>query len=212
MARVPTPDGPHNGRVTRRSPRFLVVAAGLAAALALAACVDDPGTDPTAAPDPTTSPGESASPSGSPSAPTGDDVALDLSCDDLLGAEAVYDFNPTFADIGAWDPDAGTVAADSRASGGVACRWVGESSGATLDVSAARFAADRIAAAKADADAAGDPVDGGDEAYFWVADDGRGTLVVFDGDARVAIESGYLVEPADVRPLVDEALAALAAA
>jgi hypothetical protein len=102
--------------------------------------------------------------------------ALDIACADLVDPDAVYAFNPNLALLDTWTPDAGTAAADAIDADGVACRWVFESGGGSMDVSVARLSEDRITELKNDAFASSTmvPTYSADEGYFEV-EDGAGT-------------------------------------
>jgi len=172
----------------------------------LAACVDDadtPTVTPSATPSATTEPEPSASPTAGP------DV-LDISCPDLVDPDAVYAFNPNLALLGEWTPDAGTAAAEALEAGGVACRWVFESGGGTMDVSVARLSEDDILQLKNEAFASSTMVPTyGDEAYFEV-EGGVGTAIVFEGRFWLVAASESFAEPGEPTEIIESALAALA--
>lgn len=175
-------------------------------ATSLAACVGEP-TEPTPSPTPT----ESTTPDIEPSAaPTAVLDVLDISCPDLVDPDAVYNFNPNLALLDTWVPDAGTAAADALDAGGVACRWVFESGGGTMDISAARLPEDDILQLKNEASASSQRVPAyGDEAYFDV-EGGVGTAVVFQGRFWMVVTSEAFAEPGEPTEIIDSALAGLA--
>src|SRR5690606_500432 len=107
------------------SPRFLLLSAvAIAAVVGLAGCVQ-PVPDPV---EPTTAPTPGPTATDAPTvAPTEEPHPLGLSCEELVDPDAVYAFDPTFALIGAYSPDAGTPAAAALEAGGVACRLIRES-------------------------------------------------------------------------------------
>lgn len=188
-------------------PRRLAVATGVVAlALALAGCVDA-AVDPTPAPTQTAEPTPTATPTV---APSDGPAPLAITCDELLPAQVVYDFSPTLALVGAWEPTAGSPAADDLAAGGTLCQWVAESGGTTVDVSVARYSPDRITELKNAAFTESQMVPTyGAEGYFEV-EGGSGVAIVFPGDIRLTIASAQFAEPGEATPLVEAALAALA--
>jgi hypothetical protein len=188
-----------------RRTAVVLVAVGLAATLA--ACVEQ---SPAPSPTSPATPSETPLPVPSISPTSGADV-LDIPCSEFVDPDAIYAFNPNFALIGAWEPEPGTAAADAAAAGGVACRWVTESGGATMDVSAARYTDDQILTLKNEAFSGSEMVPTyGDEAYFEV-EDGVGTAIVFQGRFRLVASSEAFAEPGEPTEIIDSALAALAA-
>jgi hypothetical protein len=189
------------------STRHLLAAAlTAAAALTLTACVDAPAPRP--------EPTESASPTPTvtedpTSAPTEEPSALDIACADLVDPDAVYAFDPNYALIGAWEPDAGTPAAEALADGGVICRWVRESGVGTIDLSVARYAEADLEALKNEAFASSQMVPTyGSEGYFEIAG-GFGTAIVFPGEYRLVISSESFAEPGEPAEIIASAIDAL---
>lgn len=157
---------------------------------------------PTPAPS-TASPGPSAStPPPSSAAPLG------LDCAQLVPAAAIYEFGPSFGLLNGWSPPSGSSGARALAADGVACRWVAESGGAVLDVSAATPGEAALGALRR-AVQSGQAASFGDTAYFTADAEGRGVLTVFAGDAWVAFASDYLGSAEDAAPLAEAAVASL---
>lgn len=184
--------------------RHLVFAAPVLLVL-LAGCLPTP--DPAATPTPTRTP--SASPSATPTptptptattTPDPEAIPLEIGCADLVDAQVFYDYNPNFSLLADFVPDGG-AAASAVAAAGVACRWVNNSSGETIDISAARLPDARLGEAKA---AAGDPVeDFGVEGYF-----AGGVAQAFNNDVWVTATSTSFGAASDAAPLVIAAMAA----
>lgn len=192
--------------VTPLLPRMAAVLLALCVVTTLAGCVDQ-ATAPTLTPSATPSDTPVPDPSGSPSVAL--DV-LDISCSDLVDPDAVYAFNPNLALLGEWAPDADTAASDALEAGGVACRWVFESGGGTLDLSVARLTEDDILQLKNEAFESSQMVPTyGDEAYFEV-EGGVGTAIVFQGRFWMVVSSEALAEPGEPTEIIESALAALA--
>jgi hypothetical protein len=190
-----------------RVRRVAAVVFALGVATTLSACVDEAHTPELT---PSASPSETAGPQPSDT-PTATLEPLDISCDELVDPDAVYAFNPNLALIGDWTPDAGTPAADALDAGGVACRWVFESGGGTMDISAARLPEERITELKNEAFASSQMVPTyGDEAYFEV-EGGVGTAIVFQDRFWMVVSSLAFAEPGEPTEIIDSALAALAA-
>lgn len=186
--------------------RAAVVVLALCVATTLVGCVDQ-GNAPTLTPSAT--PSDSAAPDPSES-PTVAPDSLDIACADLVDPDAVYEFNPNLALLGDWTPDAGTAAADAVDVGGVACRWVFESGGGTMDVSVARLTEERILGLKNEALASSQMVPTyGDEAYFEV-EGGVGTAIVFQGRFWMVVSSEAFAEPGEPTAIIESALNALA--
>lgn len=174
-------------------------------ALALVGCVQTPAPDPTLTPTtPVTTP--TAEPTSPPvEAPT----AVELACADLVSPDAVYAFNPNLALLGDWTPDADTAAAEALDRNGVACRWVMESGGATMEVSVAALSADDSTRKRNEAFASSQMVPTyGDEAYFSVGD-GAGTATVFQDEYWLVVTSEMFAEPGEPTGIIESALSAL---
>lgn len=186
--------------------RAFASAVAFAVLLTLAACVD--------APDQSETPRPSATPTGSSSAdpepaPTEQPEALDIPCADLVDPDTMYAFDPNYALLGAVDPEPGSLAADDVAAGGVACQWVRESGGGTIDVSVAAYSESRLAELKNDAFTGSQMVPTyGDEAYFEV-ENGVGTAIVFQGRYRLVVSSVAFFEPGEPTAIIEAALGAL---
>lgn len=194
-------------RAVTSSPRLLAIPVLVTAAVfALAGCVPaEPTPTPTsAAPDVT--PPATLPPTDPAVEEQGD---LEIGCTELVDADAVYAFDPNFALVGPFEPDAGTAAARALDEGGVVCRWLRESGGYTIDVSAARLSPAELTELKDEAYATSEMVPTyGEEAYF---DPATGTATVFEGEYWLVVTSPVFAEPGEPTDIVDSALAALAA-
>jgi len=194
----------------RRSPAlWLSVSVVLAASVLLAGCTTpEQAPTGTAAPSESPTPEPSAGPSETPSAPVA--TPVDIPCDTLVSLQAMYDVNPNFSLLGAWDAAAGTPAAEALAADGVICRWRNDTSGDDIDISVAALDAAALEekANAADASSTMVPTYGPDEAYFGVID-GVGEAVVFHGTYWVVVRSVVFYEPGDAEPIVAAVLSAL---
>jgi hypothetical protein len=169
------------------------------------------GCTPTAIAEPSPSPSDgSTTPSAEPSEPAGEVAApIDVDCATLVSPDAMYAYNPNFGLSDGWKPETGSVPADAVARGGVACRWVNQTSGDTIDLSVANLTDDDLEAFKNAAVQESTMVPTyGDEAYFEVVD-GVGTAIVFDGSHWLVASSTYFFEPGDATEIVEAALSAL---
>jgi hypothetical protein len=126
---------------------LLISAPLLATVLLLSACVpaSEPGSAPSASsrPTPSASPTGTATASATPETPaeplveTGEPVGL--SCNDVVTPQQVYDYNPNFGLVDGFVPESGSLAGQAVAANGLACRWMNQTSGATIDVSVAHL-------------------------------------------------------------------------
>jgi hypothetical protein len=190
----------------RRATAPLIVTA---LALALTACVDSPAQPQLPSSSATPTPTSTTEPEPEP---TEQPVSLDIACVDLVDPDAMYAFDPNYALLGAWEPEPGSFAADALDAGGVACQWVRESGGGTIDLSVAAYSAAQIEQQKNDAFAESQMVPTyGEEAYFEV-EGGAGTAIVFQGPYRLVISSEAFFEPGEPTGIIESALAALATA
>jgi hypothetical protein len=189
--------------LTGRAFASLLAAATL---LTLAACVDAP-EQPTP-PTPTTTPTATASAGPEPT-PTSGAQPLDVTCAELVDADTMFAFDPNYALVGSFDPQPGSLAAAQIAAGGVACQWVRESGGSTIDLSVAAFTEEQIDELKNEAFAESQMVPTyGEEAYFEVEGD-VGTAIVFQGQYRLVISSVAFFEPGEPTAIIESALGAL---
>jgi len=131
-------------------------------------------------------------------------TSIPLTCEQLVSAQAIYDFNPNFGLLGGFTPAAGSLAATAVAESGLACQWINQTSGETIQIAVADLPSPRISelASTASSDEAIGGV--GDRAYF-----ANGAAQVFDGSFWVAAESTVFVTWDDAAPLVQAALASL---
>jgi len=179
----------------------------LAAALALAGCVDAPPqvgpTEGAATPLPTA---PSVLPTDTATQGQGD---LDISCADLVDPDAVYAFDPNFGLVGTFTPAAGSAGARATEWNGVLCRWVRESGGITIDLAVAQPGDAALAELKREAFATSTQVPTyGEDAYF---DAATGTAIVFEGPFWLVITSPAFAEPGEPAEMIRSALATLAA-
>ena len=186
--------------------RHLLLTAPLLALL-LAGCVPlDVATTPTptASDEPT---GPAVTPSATPTAtitPAPDAIPLGLDCAELISAQAMSAFNPNSSLVTDYAPGVGALAARALDAKGVACRWVNQTSGVTIDISAARLNDNVLPAAMADARASADPVGDFDgDGYY-----SSGSAQVFNGSTWVTATSAAFTTAADAAQLVNVAVAA----
>lgn len=189
--------------------RAVAVLVAVSAAALLASCVEAPDEEPTSMPTPSATP--SGTPAPQPTLEPGEEtVPIDTACTDLVDPDTMYAFNPNFALLGSFTPDAGSAAEAALAADGVACRWVTETGGTTMDLSIAHLPEATLTQLKNDAYASSQMVPTyGDEAYF---DPATGTAVVFQGPYWLVLTSVAFAEPGEPTPIIESALAALPAA
>ncbi len=173
------------------------------------------GCVPTASSTPSDT-GSAASPTSSPSStptptPTASVIStpITIDCNALVTRDEMYAFNPNFGLISPWTPKSGTAAATAKSEQGLACRWTNQTSGDTIDISAAHLDDASIVALKDQAVEASTMVPTyGDEAYFSTKN-GVGTATVFQGDYWLVATSVDFLEPGDPSDLITAALGAL---
>jgi len=136
-------------------------------------------------------------------------IPITIGCNTLITPDDIYAFNPNFALISNWTPKAGSAAATAKSEQGIACRWQNQTSGDTIDISAAHLDAASIEALKNAAVEKSTMVPTyGDEAYFSVSG-GVGTAIVFQGTYWLVASSVEFAEPGDPADLITAALSAL---
>lgn len=119
----------------------------------------------------------------------------------------MYDFNPNFGLLNSFTPDAGSLAASAVAAKGVACRWVNQTSGDTVDVSISNPGPSALAAAKNTASSGTPVAQLGDAAYFSKSG-GAGIVQVFRGDFWITVRSVYFSSASDATSILGDAVAA----
>ncbi|TQL48528.1 hypothetical protein FB562_1622 [Homoserinimonas aerilata] len=154
-----------------------------------------PGPSGSAAPDDdTTEPSSSAKP-GEPATPVG------ISCDALISADDIYNYNPNYSLVNGFSPAANSAASKAVAAKGVACGYVNQTSGTTIVVAVATPGADALAAIEKELSSA-TPVSGfGVKGWF-----SGGTVQIISGTHWLSVSSPEFVEAADARGLVEPAL------
>ena len=147
-----------------------------------------------------------ATPSDAPSRAAGTPIGVD--CDGLISRQQMYDFNPNFSLRSGFKPKAGSGASTALSYQGIACSWVNQTSGATIDFGVAHPAASDLAALKASA-ASGTAVSGiGDSAWFSTSGD-TGQLQIFRGPDWITASSVFFGAPDDAKQLALDAVAAV---
>lgn len=203
-------------------PRRVAVTLAAAASLALllAGCSGDPSDLITSASPTSTGSTPTASATASPTAeptPTAtaapDATAVDIACDSLLSAQAIYDYNPNFGAQPSYSPAGGTLPASAAAMKGTSCAWVNESSGEVIEVAVAKPDAATLKTLQNDAVSSSSavPTYGTPpelEGYFTTAG-GVGEAQTFTNGYWVIVRSDYFIEPGDVTPLMDAVVSAL---
>jgi hypothetical protein len=154
--------------------RRFAIPAVIAATLLLTACVPDgptpgPTSSPTrtatSTPTATAGPTSPPTPTSTPSVEPGEPIAL--TCDELVTRDQMYAFNENYSLLTDWTPDGGSLAAQVQASNGLVCRWINQTSGATIDVAVAHLSEAATAAKKAELARTGSPASAfSAEGYF----------------------------------------------
>jgi hypothetical protein len=125
-----------------------------------------------------------------------------------VSAQTIYDFNPNFGLLSSFSPAAGTLTARAVADQGTACRWLNQTSGATIDVSISQPGPNALAAAR-NAAASGTTVSGLGDAAFFSSSGGVGLVQVFAGEYWITSTSAFYSSADDARSILMDALAAI---
>jgi hypothetical protein len=156
-------------------------------------------TEPTATPTPTET-----------TLPTDKGEPVTQSCDDLISAQTMYEYNANISLTDGITPESGTDAStivnDYQ---GVACRWVNDSSGEYIDVAVAHLREDTLETLKNDLVSTSNSVPTyGVEGYF-IVDGSVGHADAFSDPYWISIDSDYFLEPGDATALFESVIAAL---
>ena len=183
---------------SRRAPLLLAVPVAL---LLLAGCVptDNPGPSGSSTPSPSRSASPSASPSPTPDpteAPADTSEPVTIGCNDLISRDQMYAFSPQFVLLDTFSPGSGSLAAEAVADEGLACRWVNETSGETIDVAVAHLLEPALAEKKASI-----------QAFSKSGDAGVAQAVT--GPFWVSAVSVVFFEAGDAAQLMDDATSSL---
>jgi hypothetical protein len=191
-----------------RRPVLAVIASLLGLTLLTACVPSGPEPEPTATTTPSSTPDTTSTPTPTPT-PTEEIIPFTADCNALITPAVMYAFDPNLSPFGAFTPDAGTVAADAVAAGGIACRWVHGTTGQTLDLAVAHLTASASTALKNDLVASSNSVPTyGVEGYFRTVG-GVGEAQAFPDPYWVSIVSVEFAEPGDATPLMDAVIGAL---
>lgn len=188
-------------------------AAAVVLAVLLSGCVgDDEAAEPSASPS-APSPAISATPAPSPSATPmepGEEpdaiaaVPLGVGCDTLVGAQALYDFNPNVGTDPAFDPASATLAPIALDMQGTACGFLNQTSGERISVAAARVETGSVAALAREVAARGGAL--GDGRAFRTGGS-TSTLEVLAGEIWIVVEGPAVFGAEDLAPLAEAARA-----
>lgn len=175
--------------------------------------------EPTLTIEPSASSTPSSSPNPSPSEPTSEPSAsaappaggleslpLGIPCDELVTPQALYDFNPNVGSDPA--PQHGELVLTMAASGGVACGWLNQSSGARISAGVIRLTPDSLAAVRSTALDRAEPSAAITDGYFRVTS-GVGHAEIIGDDYWIVIESTVLIDPIEANSFAEPMRAAL---
>lgn len=187
--------------------RLFGIAGTVVLALVMSGCTqpdeDSRSASPSTSVSPSVSPSASIEPESSPSAAPAVASPVEKSCLDLVSLQAMYDFDPNFGLQDPFVPAAGSRGAAALGYDGVACSWVQQTSGATLEISVASPPPADLATLMA---GAGDTSDG---RSYSTADGPTGVVQVFDRTYWIVVSSTYFIGVADAASLADSVTAAL---
>lgn len=204
-------------RVLPTAPRRLLtlVAVGASAVLVLSGCsLFGSKAAPSASPKPSRSSSASAAPSQSaaPSTtPTPEATPVTISCDQLLTAQQLYDFNPNFGTAPGYAPKSGSPEADAVAAKGISCGWQNQTSGSIIEIALAHPAASALTTLSGTAAEQSNPVPTygtAPEVTGYFSPDG-GVAQVFAKGYWIVVASTDFLEPGDAAQPVADVIANL---
>lgn len=191
--------------------RLLLFAApvALATSLLLSGCVPEGTEVPDAGstgstPTPTAS--EGTDPTEAPELPT---TPVTITCDQLVSPQVMYDFNQNVVLLESFSPEPGTVASEAVARGGLACRWINQSSGEAIDIAVANLTPDELTTRKNDLVTTSNSVPTYEVEGYFTVEGGVGQAQAFADPYWITAESVTFAEPGDPQPLIAAAIAAL---
>lgn len=192
--------------------RLAVITVTLASVVLLAGCVPTGDATPT----PTATPSESASatpqpttePSAEPTA-SSENEPVTIACADLVSLDEMYAFDPNYSLLTSFTPAPGSAAAEAVANRGIACRWVQNSSGVTIDFAVAHLNEPALIAKKSEAQTTSDSVSSYGADGFFSVTGSTGTAQIFSDPFWLTAASENFVEPEDAAQLVQDATTSL---
>lgn len=199
------------------APALAVLLAALVAGCTPTTEAEEPTPSATSVPSATSSP--SSAPSPSPSEPTPqpsasatlptsglDALPLGIPCDELVSPQALYDFNPNFGSDPA--PQQSELVETIVASGGIACGWLNQTSGARISVGVIRLTPDSIDAVRSTAPDRAEPSAVIPDGFFRVSG-GSGHTEIIGEDYWIVIDSPVLTDPSESGSFAEPIRAAL---
>jgi hypothetical protein len=184
-----------------RASGILWALTAVSLSVALSSCAQErEGLNPGGSPAPASAP-PLAELDGAPRSPSPlSGIALDIDCDQLLSADAVYRFNPNVGVDPAYVPSQAAQQVLDYA--GVSCGWVNQTSADTFSVSVARFSDVDLAVIRAQAKAKPGAQELTSSEGFFSVLDGVGFAEAFVGDYWAIVESPAFSVSGDVEELL----------
>jgi len=135
---------------------------------------------------------------------------MQVSCDDLISAQDMYDYNSNFSLTDDYSPaagsDAATIVNDYQ---GVACRWVNDSSGEKIDIAVASLQDYTLTDLKNGLINSSTSVPTYDVEGYFTTVKKIGQADAFSDPYWISADSDYFLEPGDASPLIADVVAAL---
>lgn len=206
---------PRPNALARTLQTGLALAAAASVLLLSACAAESPEPSGSAAPPAASeNPGATSEPTAAPE-PTEEPVPFEVSCDAILTAQDLYDFNPNYGADPGFEPSSEGVLGVVEESG-TACGLLNQTSGEVIEVGVAtpppgalESRMNAAAVTSTPVPTYGTPPD--IEGYF-VQAGGTGEAQVFSGGYWIVLDSAALFEPGDAQQLVAAILANLPAA
>lgn len=134
---------------------------------------------------------------------------MTITCDQLVSAQAMYDYNSNFTPKPGYSPSAGSLAAQVARQNGVTCGWVNQTSGEVIEIAVANLPEAHLTDLKNTLVTTSNSVPTyGVEGYFNL-NGSTGEAQAFSDPYWIVATSTAFFEPGDAEPLVKDAIAAL---
>ena len=195
----------------RNRSLILVVPVFAMAVALLVGCVPEKQVEPggvTATPSPTSTPTPSPTASAAPTDAV-DGTPMTITCDQLVSAQAMYDYNSNFTPKPGYSPAAGSLAAEVARQHGLTCGWVNQTSGEVIEIAVANLPEAHLTDLKNTLVTTSHSVPTYDVEGYFILNGSTGEAQAFSDPYWIVATSTAFFEPGDAEPLVKAAIAAL---
>lgn len=179
------------------------------AVLLLAGCAPTPVEQPAASATATPTATPSSAPTVTPTPTVEPGVPVTITCEELVPLGVMYEYDPNFSLKPAFTPMSGSLAAEAVAEGGVACQWVHQTSGVTIELSVAQPSATAANARMNDLVGSSQSVPTYEVEGYFQLNGTIGEAQAFPLPFWVTAVSPAFFEPGDPAPIIAAMLSAL---